>query len=106
MAVRSLPWFDYSGRVSPLKAVVFASLFIPGVWILSAYRLDLLGPRPLNEAIHQFGLWTIRFLFISLAVTPARQMLHWPGLVQLRRMIGVAAFCYGVAHLCLFIADE
>jgi sulfoxide reductase heme-binding subunit YedZ len=100
------PWLDYGGRVSPLKTVVFALLFVPGAWIAGAYALGALGPRPLNEAIHQCGLWTVRFLLLSLAVTPARQALQWSRLVLVRRMIGVAAFCYISIHLLLYIADQ
>ena len=54
------PWRDNSGRLSLLKLTVFVALFAPGVWTLLSYPLDLLGARPLNEAIHQIGLWTIR----------------------------------------------
>lgn len=100
------PWHDYGGRVSPFKALVFAALFLPGMWVAVAYGLDALGPRPLIEAIHQIGLWAIRFLFISLAVTPARQALQWPRLVLVRRMIGVAAFAYVAIHLLLYTADQ
>jgi sulfoxide reductase heme-binding subunit YedZ len=100
------PWLDYSGRVSPLKSVVFAALFVPAIWVAFAYPLDLLGPRPLNEAIHQIGLWGIRFLFIALAVTPARQMLQWPRVLLVRRMIGVAAFAYIAIHLSLYAVDQ
>jgi sulfoxide reductase heme-binding subunit YedZ len=101
-----LPWTDYRGRLSALKLCVFILLFVPGMWTLAAYILDALGPRPLNEAIHQFGLWTIRFMYISLLVTPARQILQWNQLAIVRRMIGVAAFCYGVVHLLLYITDQ
>ena len=100
------PWLDHRGRLSPLKLVVFILLFAPGAWTAAAYGVDALGPRPLNEAIHQFGLWTIRFLYLSLAVTPARQLLEWPGLVLVRRMIGVAGFCYGIVHLALYTMDQ
>ncbi len=103
---RMYPWLDYDGRVSPFKSVVLALLVLPGIWIAAAYAMRWLGPRPLNEAIHQCGLWMVRFLIIALAVTPARQILHWPRLILVRRMIGVAAFCYGMAHLLLYVADE
>ena len=61
-----------------------------------SYALDRLGARPLTEAIHQIGDWTIRFIFISLVISPARVVLQWPKLLELRRMIGVAACLYGL----------
>lgn len=106
MNFRNLPWFDYGGRFSPLKASVFLALFIPGVWTAVSFELDRLGARPLTESIHQFGDWTIRLIFISLTITPARLVLQWPRLLDVRRMVGVAACVYVLIHLSLYTADE
>jgi methionine sulfoxide reductase heme-binding subunit len=100
------PWTDHSGRLDPLKLVVFVLLFAPASWVAAAYGFDLLGARPLNEAIHQIGLWTIRLIFLALAVTPLRQILQWPRLIMVRRMIGVAAFAYATIHFSLYAADQ
>lgn len=100
------PWLDRGGRFSPLKSIVFALLFVPGLWLAWRLAAGQLGPRPINEVIHQTGLWTIRLLVITLAVTPLRQLLRWPQMVTVRRMIGVAAFAYGAAHLTAFAADK
>lgn len=100
------PWRDNSGRLSLLKLAVFAALFVPGLWTALDYALDLLGARPLNEAIHQIGLWGYRFLLISLAITPLRRVLQWPLLLLVRRMIGVAAFAYIAIHFTLYTADQ
>ncbi len=100
------PWLDRGGRFSPLKSVVFALLFAPGLWLAWRLAAGQLGPRPLNEVILHTGLWTIRLLLITLAVTPLRQLLRWHQLVTVRRMIGVAAFAYGTAHLTAFAADK
>src|SRR5277367_5245984 len=100
------PWYDYGGRVSPLKLTVFVALFVPAMWVMFAYAFGLLGARPLNEAIHQIGLWTIRWIFLALAVTPLRQIWEWPRLILVRRMIGVAAFAYVLIHFSLYTASE
>ena len=100
------PWYDYGGRLSPFKLAVFAALFLPALWMACAYGFDLLGARPLNEAIREIGLWTLRLVFLALAVTPLRQILHWPGLMIVRRMIGVAACAYVLAHLSLYTAQQ
>lgn len=100
------PWTEPPGRLSPFKLAVFLALFVPGVWTAVNFALGMLGPRPLTEAIHQVGLWTIRFFFISLAITPARYILQWPQLLLVRRMIGVAAFAYAFTHLILYMLDE
>jgi len=101
-----MPWLGYSGRPSPLKLVVFIALFLPGAWTVGGLAAGTLGAEPLKEAIHQAGLWTFRFLLIALAITPARQLLQWPRLILVRRMVGVAAFAYVMAHLALFAADQ
>ncbi len=101
-----IPWRDYSGRLSPPKLIVFLALFAPALWAAASYPLGMLGSRPLTEAIHQIGLWTLRFLFLALAITPLRDILRWPSLVLVRRMLGVAAFAYVMIHLTLYAADE
>jgi sulfoxide reductase heme-binding subunit YedZ len=101
-----LPWNDYGGRLSPLKLVVLVGLLVPAGWVFSAYGFGLLGARPLNEAIHEIGLWTIRLVFLALAITPLRQVLQWPRLILVRRMIGVAAFAYVMIHFTLYAASQ
>src|SRR4030088_2493238 len=100
------PWQDYSGRLSPLKLAVFVALFLPGLWTAIAFGVGWLQPRPFTEAIHQVGLWMLRFLFIALAITPLRQILQWPRLLLVRRMVGVTAFAYAFMHLTLYTADQ
>jgi methionine sulfoxide reductase heme-binding subunit len=102
----TVPWHDYSGRLSPLKLAVFVALFLPATAVFAAYTAGLLGARPLNEAIHQIGLWTIRLIFLALAVTPLRQILQWPRLILVRRMIGVGAFAYVLLHFTLYAASQ
>ena len=101
-----LPWIDYQGRFSPLRAIVFAALPLPAIYVAIAYNLDWLGARPWTEAIHQIGLWTIRYIFLALAISPARRVLNWPRLIEVRRMVGVAACAYVLTHLCLYIIDQ
>jgi sulfoxide reductase heme-binding subunit YedZ len=100
------PWNDYSRRLSPLKLTVFIAVFIPAAWVGLAFAMGWLGARPLNEAIHQIGLWTIRFIFIALAITPLRWILQWQRLVLVRRMVGVAAFAYVLIHFSLYAVDQ
>src|SRR5260221_5295569 len=90
----TFPWQNRGGSLSPLKLIVFLALFAPGLWTLFGLLHSSLGPRPLTEAIHQTGLWAVRLLLLSLAVTPLRRILHWPRLVPVRRMIRVAALGY------------
>ncbi len=101
-----LPWRDRAGRFAPLKAAVFVALFVPGLSIAWDYQTGALGPRYLNELIHATGLWAIRLLLISLAITPVRQILRRSELVTVRRMVGVASFVYALIHFFFFIVDS
>ncbi|HEY3144764.1 MAG TPA: protein-methionine-sulfoxide reductase heme-binding subunit MsrQ [Dongiaceae bacterium] len=100
-----LPWLDRSGRVSAFKTAVLAMLFLPGIYV--AWQLATHAyARPYILANHDLGLWTIRLLFVTLAVTPFRQSLGLPKLILVRRMVGVAAFCYAVAHFSFYALDQ
>jgi methionine sulfoxide reductase heme-binding subunit len=100
------PWNERNGRFSALKAVVFVGLFVPAAWIVFQAVTGMLDPKPVTEMIHRTGDWAIRFILLSLAVTPMRRFAQWPKLIAVRRMIGVAAFAYIFAHLCLYIVDQ
>ncbi len=62
--------------------------------------------RPIYGAIHFTGDWAVRFLLLSLAVTPFRRLLHWPRLVLTRRRIGLAALAYALGHFGLYVFDQ
>jgi sulfoxide reductase heme-binding subunit YedZ len=100
------PWYDDGGRFSPLKLTVVVALGMPAVLVAWRFQAHALGAEPFNAAIHQFGNWTIKLIFLALAVTPVRRLLDWRGILTLRRMIGVAAFTYAVTHLALYALDQ
>lgn len=106
MTLRLHPFVDRAGRFSPLKTAIFALLFVPGLWTAIDLATGNLGPRPYDAATHETGTWTIRLIFLSLLITPLQQLGQWPKLISLRRMVGVAACVYGLAHLALFIVHE
>lgn len=100
------PWRDRAGRVSWLKLATFIGLFAPLVWIIAQWRLGWLGPKPATEALHQAGLWSVRFLTLTLAVTPLRFIGNWPRLFLVRRMLGLAALAYVLLHVALYVVQE
>ncbi len=100
------PWNDRNGRFSPLKAAAFAGLFVPAGWIIHLMAIGALEPKVVTELIHRTGLWAVRFLTLSLLVTPFMRSARYPKLVLVRRMVGVAAFAYASAHLTLYVVDQ
>lgn len=64
---------------------------------------DALGADPIAEIEHRTGLWALRFLLITLAITPLRQLSGQPVLVRFRRMLGLYAFFYACLHLAAYL---
>jgi sulfoxide reductase heme-binding subunit YedZ len=62
-----------------------------------------LGANPIEKITHATGDWTLRFLLITLAITPLRKLLKVPSLIKFRRMIGLFAFFYGCLHFLTYI---
>ncbi len=82
------------------------------VFLLSLSPLLLLGWRGLHQALganpiefitHSTGDWTIRFLLLTLSITPLRKLANQPALIRFRRMLGLFAFFYGTLHLFTFL---
>ena len=100
------PWRDRQGRFSWFKTAALAGCVAPGATVALWLALGDLGSRPIKAALLWIGLWTVRFVLIALAVTPLAQAFEWPGLTVLRRMAGVTACAYGLAHISLYTIDE
>ena len=97
---------ERSGGWSPVKIVAFAASVLPALWIAYQAATGDLGARPVTEAIHQAGDWALRFLLITLAITPAQRILNYPRIILARRTLGVAAAAYAVLHFSLYVLDQ
>jgi sulfoxide reductase heme-binding subunit YedZ len=86
-----------------LNAGIFGACLIPLVGLAWQALTNNLGANPIDEITRQTGIWTLRFLLITLAVTPARRLTGWNRLIQLRRMLGLFAFFYGSLHFLTYI---
>ena len=99
-------WHDRRGRFSPLRAATLLLLAAPFLALVYFTLTHQLGPRPYTEAIHEMGLWGIRFLMLSLFITPMRSIARYAPLIDVRRMIGVAVTLYMLLHVALYIGDQ
>lgn len=99
-----------AGQLRAIKAAVFALCLLPFViLVLAAFRIGGfdLGANPVESLIHQTGLWGLRLLLVTLAVTPVRRLTGWNWLVRLRRMLGLFAFFYVLCHFLSYaIIDQ
>lgn len=102
-------------RTAPLrplvaKALVHALALAPLGWLLwhawqvaSGLDIDALGADPVAEIEHRTGIWALRLLLLTLAITPLRQITGLTGLLRFRRMLGLYAFAYASLHLAAFL---
>lgn len=81
------------------KASLFLLCLVPLLLLGWRGYYNELGANPIESITHKTGDWTIRFLLITLCVTPFRKLLNQPKLARFRRMLGLFAFFYGCLHL-------
>lgn len=84
--------------IKPALFVVCALPLLSIVWQAFGIAGTSLGANPIERIQDTFGEWGLRFLVITLAITPLRDWFNLPWLVQLRRMLGLYAFFYVVMH--------
>ena len=83
------------------KLLLFVLCLLPLAWLVYGAFTDALGANPAEALIRSTGDWTLRFLCITLSVTPLRQIAKQPALARFRRMLGLFTFFYGCLHfLC------
>jgi sulfoxide reductase heme-binding subunit YedZ len=89
-----------------LKRVIFAAALVPAAALVAAAFRGELTANPIEYITHTTGDWAIRFLIITLAVTPIRRVTGWNPIIQIRRMLGLFAFFYATLHfLTWFVLD-
>ena len=86
-----------------LKRATFLLCLLPIITLGWRGTHEGLGANPIEFITHSTGDWTLRFLLITLAVTPARSMLGVPTLIRFRRTFGLFAFFYGCLHFLTYI---
>jgi len=98
------PWQDRQRRFSWLKASAFALVLLPGVRMVYQTLAGDYGmfAMALGSLVYWSGVWATVVLLMALAVTPIITIFRWPALIDVRRMIGVMALLYTVAHIILY----
>ncbi len=98
------PWQDRNRRFSWLKAAAFAVVLLPAIRFAYQFATGEYGILPIafGGMTYWSGVWATAILLMALAVTPALTILRWPALVDVRRMIGVTALAYTLAHIVIY----
>jgi sulfoxide reductase heme-binding subunit YedZ len=96
---RRFPWWAAKTALLFLLATPLAALVWRGL-------ADALGANPVEEVLHETGIWALRLLLVTLAITPLRRLTGWGWLLRFRRMIGVSAFVYALFHFLTFVVVD
>ena len=87
-----------------VKPSIFFMALIPFIWLLLKVFQNDLGPDPAQALSIETGEWALRFLLLTLAITPFRQIFRMAEIARLRRMIGLFAFFYASIHFLSWMA--
>lgn len=89
--------------MTKIKVALFIVSLFPVVWLTIALLTDQLGANPIEAVTRETGLWALRFLWITLLITPLRWLTGWNKLTLLRRMLGLYVFFYAFLHMMLYL---
>jgi methionine sulfoxide reductase heme-binding subunit len=86
-----------------LKPAVFLACLGPMALLTWNAFNDGLSPNPIEDLTHTTGDWTLRFLIITLSITPLRRLTGWNSLTRFRRMLGLFALFHGFLHFAVYV---
>jgi methionine sulfoxide reductase heme-binding subunit len=86
-----------------VKAVVFIAALFPLSWLVWSFQQGTLSANPLSDITNETGVWTLRFIVLTIAVTPFRRITGIHEAARYRRMFGLYAFFYGSLHLMTYL---
>ncbi len=89
-----------------LQVIAITGGVLPAASLIVSAFTDGLGANPVERVTHATGDWALRFLLLSLAVTPLRRMLGWSWAAPLRRTLGLTAFGYACCHYFIYLSLE
>lgn len=84
------------------KVLIFSAALIPAGLLTYGIFTDGLGANPAEALQTQTGIWALRFMVLTLAVTPVRRLTKWNPIIQYRRMLGLFTFFYAFLHLLTY----
>ena len=93
-------------RARALQTLTIAVGTLPAASLAVSAFTDGLGANPVERVTHVTGDWTLRFLLLSLAITPLRRLFGWSWAAPLRRTLGLTAFGYACLHYLIYLGLE
>ena len=93
-------------RIAASKPFVFALCLVPLTLLAFDIQRGTLGPDPVAQLEHATGIWALRILLVTLAITPLRALTGWNALIRYRRMLGLFAFFHASVHLAIYLVVD
>jgi methionine sulfoxide reductase heme-binding subunit len=90
-------------RTTDWRFDLFLTCTLPAALLVRATASGHLGANPLETIRDTTGIWTLRFLLVTLAITPVRRITGWHKIIRARRMLGLFAFFYAVLHFVSYV---
>jgi sulfoxide reductase heme-binding subunit YedZ len=90
-------------HINNLRSKAIAVCLLPLLWLSVDIAFDNLGANPVQALHIRLGDWSLRFLCLTLAVTPIQIITKWRGLSDYRKMLGLYAFFYGTLHVLAYL---
>lgn len=90
-------------RFNNLYSLTLAVCLIPLLWLLIDTAFDNLGPNPIQALHIRLGDWSLRFLWLTLAITPIQTVTKWRGMAEYRQLFGLYSFFYATLHLLAYL---
>ena len=89
-----------------IKIPIFFFCLLPILIIFYQITFNQLGPEPVKEITHVTGNWTLRFIIITLAMTPLQKFTKLNFWISYRRMFGLFVFFYASAHMMTYVGID
>ncbi|MDO9140659.1 MAG: protein-methionine-sulfoxide reductase heme-binding subunit MsrQ [Methylobacter sp.] len=93
-------------RLNTLWSWLIIAGFLPLVWLILNTAFDNLGGNPIQALHIRLGDWSLRFLYLTLAITPLQKVTQWRGMADYRQMLGLYAFFYATLHLLVYVVVD
>lgn len=90
-------------RINNLRSLTLVGCLIPLLWLFIDITFDNLGSNPIQALHIRIGDWSLRFLCLTLAITPIQTVTKWRGMTDYRQMFGLYAFFYATLHVLAYL---
>jgi sulfoxide reductase heme-binding subunit YedZ len=86
-----------------LKPLIWIGALSPAAWLVGRAVSGDLGVNPIETLTHETGVWALRLLLVTLAITPLRRLSGWQAAIRVRRLLGLFAFFYASIHFGIYL---